>query len=167
MLLDGLEISDELYVKMFIAKLRMTYEYKDPATKQKELKAKANRKMKINQRLAELEKELQDESIKAKQIKTLNTEKAQLKEELSELDNETDKGWVLLDFPSSYAQAKLLEEALSGYKPDPELIPVQRDTEMEEAFLLVQPNAKEEPPKCMIKSGLDAILWFQCEQDEV
>ena len=38
---------------------------------------------------------------------------------------------------------------------------------MEEAFLLVQPNAKEKPPKCMIPSGLDAILWFDCEQDEV
>ena len=37
---------------------------------------------------------------------------------------------------------------------------------MEEAFLLVQPNAKEVPPKCMIPSGLDAILWFDCEQDE-
>ena len=66
MLLDGLEISDELYIKMFIAKLRMTYEYKDPATKQKELKATANRKMKINQRLADIEKELQEEGIKAK-----------------------------------------------------------------------------------------------------
>lgn len=30
MLLDGLEINDELYVKMYIAKLRMAYEYKDP-----------------------------------------------------------------------------------------------------------------------------------------
>ena len=38
MLLDGMEISDELYVKMFIAKLRLAYEYKDPARKQKELK---------------------------------------------------------------------------------------------------------------------------------
>ena len=48
MLLDGQEISDKLYVKMFIAKLRMTYEYKDPATKAKELKVTAQRKMKIN-----------------------------------------------------------------------------------------------------------------------
>ena len=38
MLLEGMEISDELYVKMFISKLRLTYEYKDPKSKQKELK---------------------------------------------------------------------------------------------------------------------------------
>jgi len=33
MLLEGMEISDELYVKMFVAKLRLTYEYKDPKSK--------------------------------------------------------------------------------------------------------------------------------------
>ena len=118
MLLDGLEISDDLYVKMFVAKLRMTYEHKDPATKQRELKSQANRKMKINQRLAEIEKELQEESIKAKQTKALNAEIVVLQEERSSLEVEPDKGWVLLDFPSSYAQAKLLEEALTGFKPD-------------------------------------------------
>ena len=47
MLLDGQEISDTLYVELFVAKLRMTYQYKDPKEKQKELKAQANRKMKI------------------------------------------------------------------------------------------------------------------------
>ena len=137
MLLDGMEISDELYIKMFIAKLRMAYEYKDPATKQKELRMTANRKMKINQRLAEIEKELQEEGVKAKQTKTLNHEKAALEEEKVSLETEDDKGWVLVDFPSSYAQAKLLEEALTGYRPNAELEKIQRDTEMEEAYLIV------------------------------
>lgn len=27
------------------------------------------------------------------------------------------RGWILVEFPCNYAQAKLLEEALSGYKP--------------------------------------------------
>jgi len=38
LLLDGQEISDELYVKVFVTKLRMQYPYKDPKTKQKEIK---------------------------------------------------------------------------------------------------------------------------------
>ena len=33
LLLDGEEISDDLYVKVFVTKLRMQYPYKDPATK--------------------------------------------------------------------------------------------------------------------------------------
>ena len=34
LLLDGCEISDDLYVKVFITKLRMQYPYKDPKSKQ-------------------------------------------------------------------------------------------------------------------------------------
>jgi len=90
-----------------------------------------------------------------------------LDEERDLLQNDSDKGWVLIDFPSSFAQAKLLEEALTGYKPTLELDNIQRDIEMEEAHLLVQPHAKEAPPKCMIASGLDAIIWFDLESSEV
>ena len=87
--------------------------------------------MKINQRLSEIEKELVEENIKPKQLKALKAEQDSLTEEKTKLEAEGQNGWVLLDFPSSYAQAKLLEEALSGYKPDQELDPVQRDIEME------------------------------------
>jgi len=38
LLLDGEEISDELYVKVFVTKLRIQYPYKDPKTKQSEVK---------------------------------------------------------------------------------------------------------------------------------
>ena len=75
-------------------------------------------------------------------------------------------GWVLVDFPCNYAQSKLLEEAMSGYKPTAEMDPITRDIEMEEAFLLVQPTAHEEPPKMLIRSGLDAVIWFNCPLKE-
>lgn len=55
---------------------------------------------------------------------------------------------------------------MSGFKPTPEMDPIQRNTEMEEAFLLVQPTAREEPPKVLIKSGLDAVVWFKCPLKE-
>lgn len=48
-------------------------------------------------------------------------EKKDLEKEMSELDSLPVNGWVLVDFPCNYAQAKLLEEALSGYKPIEEL----------------------------------------------
>lgn len=71
--------------------------------------------MKINNRLADIEKELSDDATKPKQLKSLGIEKINLTEEKQKLDEAGNNGWVLLDFPSSYAQAKLLEEALSGY----------------------------------------------------
>lgn len=51
---------------------------------------------------------------------------------------------------------------MSGFKPTAELDPITRNQEMEEAFQIVQPTAKEEPPKLLIKSGLDAVVWFNC-----
>ena len=51
LLLDGEEISDDLYVKAFVTKLRMQYPYKDPKTKQQELKQQAKRQVEINERL--------------------------------------------------------------------------------------------------------------------
>jgi len=79
-----------------------------------------------------------------------------------ELQKLQSNGWVLVDFPNNYAQAKLLEEALSGYKPHEELEPTKREQETTDAELLVKPNPKPEPPKTLIPSGLDLVLWFEC-----
>ena len=75
-------------------------------------------------------------------------------------------GWILVDFPCSYSQAKLLEKALSGFKPLEALEPIQRETEAKEALLLVQPHPVAEPPKTLISSGLDAVIWFDAPVDE-
>lgn len=166
LLLDGDEITDDLYVKVFVTKLRMQYPYKDPKTKQKEIKEQARRQVEINERLRAIQDELQAEDIKKKQVKALEAEQASLGEEMDALKVTDPIGWVLVDFPCNYAQAKLLEEATSGYKPTLELEATQRGQEMEEAFLLVQPTAKEEPPKMLIRSGLDAVIWFDCPLKE-
>ncbi len=81
--------------------------------------------------------------------------------------NATEKnGWILVDFPSTYAQAKLLETALSGYITPTELEPVDREKQSKDAFLLVQPTPKDQPPKLLLKSGLDAIFWFDVSREE-
>ena len=90
-----------------------------------------------------------------------------MNEELDSLAVTEPIGWCLVDFPCNYAQAKLLEEAMSGYKPSVELDAIQRDQEMEDAFLLVQPTGKEAPPKVLERSGLDAVIWFNCSTKEV
>lgn len=46
-LLDGQEISDELYVRLFICKLRTAYEYKCPVTKHSEIRETAKRYVEI------------------------------------------------------------------------------------------------------------------------
>jgi hypothetical protein len=60
----------------------------------------------------------------------------------------------------------LLEAALSGYVHKSENDPIQREKELEDALLLVQPNARELPPQELIKSGVDAVIWFQSTRKE-
>ncbi len=60
-----------------------------------------------------------------------------MKSEQEDIKGVKQNGWVLVDFPCNYAQAKLLEEALSGYKPDEEQEPIRRDQEISDAYLLV------------------------------
>ena len=44
-----------------------------------------------------------------------------LKEELEQIRNFKLKGWILLDFPKSLTQIKLLEQALTGYESKTDL----------------------------------------------
>lgn len=71
LLLDGQEISDELYVRLFVNKLRMTYGYKSPVEKRKEIKVEAERLVEINARLGEIFAELNKEDIKEKTTRKL------------------------------------------------------------------------------------------------
>ena len=106
------------------------------------------------------------EDIKERQVKKLQAEENELAAETTELLRLQSNGWVLVDFPCSYAQAELLEEALSGYKPMEEQEPTQRELEIESSKLLIKPNPKEEAPVTLIPSGLDMVLWFDCSVQE-
>ena len=135
----------------------------------REMKAEATKVVEINERLAEIETKLAPdnvESLKKKQIKNFEKEKVELTAQLETLQNKSCNGWVLCDFPCTYAQAKLLEQALSGYQPEVEQDPIKRDLELADAHLLVQPSAKEECEKQLIASGLDAVLWYNCPINE-
>ena len=71
-----------------------------------------------------IQDELSVEDLKKKTAKSLETEQQSLNDELETLRSTEPLGWILVDFPCNYAQAKLLEEAMSGYKPSQELSPI-------------------------------------------
>jgi hypothetical protein len=161
-LLNGEEISDSLYVRLFITKLRVTYDYKCPITKRREAEVKAHRFVEITQRIGEIVTEKQKEDLPKKEKKRLADEESALNHELADMEKLPTNGWVLVDFPCSYAQAKLLEEALSGYRPHEELEPTDREKETKDALLLVQPTPESGMAKTLIPSGLDAVIWLDC-----
>lgn len=72
----------------------------------------------------------------------------------------------MVDFPTNFGQAMLLEQALSGYQLPADLEGTQREREAKDAELLVKPTAKPAPPKTLTPSGLDAVIWFDASREE-
>jgi len=60
----------------------MQYPYKDPATKQREIKKQARRQVEINERLRAIQDELQQEDVKKRQVKVLEAEQQSLNDEI-------------------------------------------------------------------------------------
>lgn len=117
-------------------------------------------------RLTAIDEELEQEGIQKKRLKALETEREYIKKSLETIGDMKEQGWVLVDFPCTYAQAKLLEKALSGYQPEEDMEITERQKQLNDAMLLVQPNPKSVPPSKLIKSGLDAVVWFDCSIKE-
>jgi len=44
--------------------------------------------------------------------------------------------------------------------------PIHREKSLNEAKLIAKPTPKEDPPKVLIKSGLDAVLWLDTGREE-
>jgi hypothetical protein len=131
-LFDGAEIPDQLYVDLFVAKLRMTYEYKDKATLKARLQEEAQTELDLTRSLPLLEEELrlvESGELKKggkKKKRTAEVIRAEIQEvqaRLNSIQTIENNGWVLVDFPANFSQAKLLEKALSGYQLSEEMEP--------------------------------------------
>mmetsp|Transcript_6305 Transcript_6305/g.10241 ORF Transcript_6305/g.10241 Transcript_6305/m.10241 type:complete len:166 (+) Transcript_6305:915-1412(+) len=122
-LFDGQEIPDQLYVDLYIAKLRMTYAYKDKEVLRQKIMGEAKSELELTRAIANLEEELRqmsdpDSTIKKKKKRTEEVVKKEIedrKKSLEGIQSIENNGWILVDFPTNFSQAMLLEKALSGY----------------------------------------------------
>ncbi len=72
-----------------------------------------------------------------------------------------DKGWIIDGFPNTYAQAKLLEKALTGFDEDNQL-PAKSKHES-----ALAPNPKPEEAKPEHKSSIDLVLYLDISNENV
>ena len=60
---------------------------------------------------------------KKRTIEVVKNEIAECNNQINEIKNVKRNGWILVDFPSNFVQAMLLEKSLSGYVMKEDLEP--------------------------------------------
>ncbi len=72
-----------------------------------------------------------------------------------------EKGWIIDGFPSTYAQAKLLEKALTGFEEDNQ----EPAKPKHQSFLAPNPKPQESKPEH--KSSIDLVIYLDITNDNV
>jgi len=73
-----------------------------------------------------------DSQVKRKKKRTVEVIEKEIQEvqkELQQIKMIEHNGWILIDFPTNFSQAMLLEKALSGYQMPADLEPTPREIE--------------------------------------
>lgn len=118
-------LDDNLLVQLFVKRLELQFgEGKSQYELDQELRDGVVREQEIVQQLKEFEEQAhlaaggKDDKAKGGKgaPKGGKTQEEMLREELEAIRSVKMSGWVLLDFPQTLNQMKLLEKAISGYE---------------------------------------------------
>ena len=159
-LLNGEAISDDIYADLLVEYIKIDFPPKEDYEVVNEVIDRVQRKEKIQE---EIEINIEQNSNRpiafAKRDKELN-------DELMRISLEASKGFVVVNFPCTYNQAKLLESRLSGYIPQNETV-LMKSTILKNAFSIVlDKSPKIYPPVKLLQGGFDFIFYLNVPSQE-
>jgi len=149
---------DEVYVNLFFEFLKFDFPEKSESQILEEITQKHKRRKEINEELLKIKEE-----IASKKAKNKAKEEQQLTQELNKINTEANRGIVLIDFPQTCNQARILENRLTAYIPEIEKPKTQLQIYRENLSILLERNKKQVQQKELLPGGLDII--FNIEVD--
>ena len=157
---EGEGVPDEIYAELLCEYIKIDFPPKEDYEVTNEIIERVSRKEKV---LEEIEKN-KEENIK--RPKTFERKDKELNDELMKISLEASKGFVIVNFPNTYNQAKLLENILSGYIPKSESRPL-KSLRMKNLFSIVLDSSEEIlPPNKLILGGFDFIFYINVPSNE-
>ena len=157
---EGEGVPDEIYAELLCEYIKLDFPPKEDDEVNNEIIERVSRKEKV---LEEIEKN-KEENIK--RPKTFERKDKELNDELMKISLEASKGFVIVNFPNTYNQAKLLENILSGYIPKSETRPL-KSLRMKNLFSIVLDTSEEIlPPNKLILGGFDFIFYINVPSNE-
>ena len=157
---EGEGVPDEIYAELLCEYIKIDFPPKEDYEVTNEIIERVSIKEKV---LEEIEKN-KEENIK--RPKTFERKDKELNDELMKISLEASKGFVIVNFPNTYNQAKLLENILSGYIPKSESRPL-KSLRMKKLFSIVLDQSEEIlPPHKLILGGFDFIFYIKVPSNE-
>jgi adenylate kinase family enzyme len=146
----GKKIPDELYVEIITQKLNMLF---PPKKKEEFLEFYSN----LPEQSLNPSPTSKGLGLEYNSMAPLTNEEIIMKKIMNH-SNKYHEGWILLDFPHTYEQAKSLERHLSGFLTKDEMPLTEREKELELAALLT----KSDPMKMVPRKVNIRIFYFLC-----
>ena len=166
-LINGECVSDEIYVNLIVENIKLDFPYKTDAQIYEEIMCKHKRRKEIQYELDKIKSELESNEISTnKKLKTKQNEEQILNQELMKINLDSLVGFVIVDFPNTYNQAKILERVLTGYIPEIEKPLSQCQIFKENASLILDKSKKVIKPKELIQSGIDIVFHLDVPSHE-
>jgi len=157
---NGEGVPDDIYAELLCEYIKIDFPPKEDFEVTNEIIERVSRKEKV---MEEIEKN-KEENIK--RPKTFERKDKELNDELMKISLEASKGFVIVNFPNTYNQAKLLENILSGYIPKNESRQL-RSNKMKNIFSIVLDKSEEIlPPNKLILGGFDFIFYINVPSNE-
>ena len=151
-LVNGDAIPDDIYVDLIVENIKLDFPEKSKDDIFDEAYARVKRKEEINE---EFERNQEDKIKRPRAYQKLEQE---LNEELTKISLDATKGFVLVNFPNTYNQAKLFEKKISTYIPEIERGKTESFSLKESYSIILDKSEKYEPEQKLVNSGIDFIF---------
>ena len=159
-LLQGNAISDDIYADLLYEYIKKDFPPKEDYEVAREIIERVERIEDIKE---EIQKNIEQNSNRPKAFEKKDKE---LNDELMKISLEASKGFVVVNYPKTYNQAKILESKLSGYISEAES-PELKSTKLKEVFKIVlDKSEKINPPFQLLKGGFDFIFYLNVPGNE-
>lgn len=162
---DSSIIKDEAMADFVIDIIKNDFPEKLISQVIEEIITKNKRKKELSEELAKLKEEKLVQNIKAKVNPNVKNESYYI-QELHKLNLESNKGFVIVDFPNSLTQAKIFERKLTGYTDELGKNKTEADKLKDTYSVLLDITCRPLYSKGLVESGIDVCLYLEADSNE-
>lgn len=154
------QYDDNLLIDLLLTQINIDFPLKTKDQIIQELLNKNKRKKELSDELAKIKEE------QSKKPKTKLKEEQHFLSELAKLNNDTSKGFVVINFPTTLKQAKLLEFKITGYIQEIDKAKSENEKYKNKFSIILEKQTREKIASELKQSALNATILLDVPSKE-